>query len=109
MALRHYSGGLILVTHDRWFNKVVIEGESPKAKSEVGQDDVDSSSGSESSVDEDEVDMGLLAKGKRVKKTGKTWRVSSGKVRLMERGMDQYVEGVERKLAKRAREAEKST
>lgn len=106
MALRHYQGGLILVTHDRWFNKVVIEGESPRAKSEIGginQDDDETES--ESSADEDELEeMGGRREGKRAKKKGKTYQVNNGKVRLMEQGMDGYVKSVEKKMEKRAKE-----
>ena len=27
IALRHFTGAIVLITHDRWFSKVVIEGQ----------------------------------------------------------------------------------
>lgn len=73
----------------RWFNRVVIEGESPNAHAE---DDHEISS------DDDSDD--------EVVKTGPTFRVGAGKVKLMTGGMQQYTDLVERKL--RRREAERA-
>lgn len=72
----------------RWFNRVVLEGESPNARNEEDDSDDDSS-------DDEDV------------KTGPTYRVGNGKMKLMTNGMQQYVDIVERKLRKREAEREK--
>ncbi|KAI0091739.1 P-loop containing nucleoside triphosphate hydrolase protein [Irpex rosettiformis] len=94
VALRTFTGGIILVTHDRWFSRVVVEGFSLSQAGAFGdhQDNDDESDASSSSEDED-----------FVKSPGQTFYVGNGKVKLLERGMEQYVELVERKLQKRER------
>lgn len=91
LALRNWSGAVVLITHDRWLSRVVVEGESLKVASGVedaGSDDEDEQDSSE----EDE-----LGEAKK----GATWRVGNGKIKLMEKGMQGYVAMVERKVAKR--------
>ncbi|KAJ7437118.1 P-loop containing nucleoside triphosphate hydrolase protein [Mycena galericulata] len=92
-ALKSFTGGIIIITHDRWFSRVVIEGESLRHAAQ--DDDV-----SEDSSSEDEDDP--------TTPPGKTYRVGGGKLRLMEKGMAQYVAFVERKLAKKKREDAKT-
>ena len=83
---------LTLFTY-RWFSRVVVEGCSlSKAGAFGDQQDGDESNVSSSSEDDD-----------TVKTPGQTFYVGNGKVKLLERGMEQYVEMVERKLQKRER------
>ncbi|KZO96211.1 P-loop containing nucleoside triphosphate hydrolase protein [Calocera viscosa TUFC12733] len=94
VALRAFTGGIILITQDRWFCRVVIELAPMHARDEEGgSDDKDD--------DADEDHEGQWKKGK-------VWRVMNGKVRLMEGGMDEYVEKVEKAMAKKARLAAQS-
>ncbi|KAJ7693913.1 P-loop containing nucleoside triphosphate hydrolase protein [Mycena rosella] len=92
-ALKTFTGGIIIITHDRWFSRVVIEGESLR-HAEV-DDDV---SDDPSSDEEDDA----------AAPPGKTYRVGGGKLKLMEKGMAQYVAFVERKLARKKREDAKT-
>jgi ATP-binding cassette subfamily F protein 3 len=87
LALKTYAGGIVLITHDRWFSRVVIEGEShrPSAPDESSDDD---------SSDEEE--------GRR----GKTYKVGGGKVKQLEKGMGGYVAFVERKLERERKKRE---
>ncbi|KAJ7831894.1 P-loop containing nucleoside triphosphate hydrolase protein [Mycena leptocephala] len=89
-ALKTFTGAIIIITHDRWFSRVVIEGESLR---HAAPDD-DASEDSSSEEDEDDNDT----------PPGKTYRVGGGKLKLMEKGMAQYVGIVERKLARKKRE-----
>lgn len=90
-ALRTYEGGLILITHDRWFCRRVIEGASLREAS-ASLDDDGQSDGSSSEEE-----------GGETLPRGQVWRVQNAKVRLMDGGMDEYVDKVEKALAKRAR------
>ncbi|KAJ7228264.1 P-loop containing nucleoside triphosphate hydrolase protein [Mycena pura] len=91
-ALKTFPGGIIIITHDRWFSRVVIEGESLKHANPEN----DASDESSSEEDEDGAPP------------GKTYRVGGGKLKLMEKGMTQYVALVERKLAKKKKEEAKT-
>jgi ATP-binding cassette subfamily F protein 3 len=87
-ALKAYSGGIILITHDRWFSTVVVEGKP-----------VDE--GDDESSDEDEDDGAGFA-GRR----GVSYLVDKGKIKVLENGMEEYEKLVERRLARRrAKEA----
>ncbi|KAF8213955.1 P-loop containing nucleoside triphosphate hydrolase protein [Mycena galopus ATCC 62051] len=88
-ALKTFTGAIIIITHDRWFSRVVIEGESLR---HAAQDDAVSE---DSSSEEDEEDASP---------PGKTYRVGGAKLKLMEKGMAQYVGIIERKLARKKRE-----
>ncbi|KAJ7724833.1 P-loop containing nucleoside triphosphate hydrolase protein [Mycena metata] len=94
-ALKTFTGAIIIITHDRWFSRVVIEGESLRHAAPTDGDD----SEEPSSSDED---------GDESTPPGKTYRVGGGKIKLMEKGMAQYVVFVERKLARKKREEGKS-
>ncbi|SCZ97244.1 BZ3500_MvSof-1268-A1-R1_Chr4-2g07084 [Microbotryum saponariae] len=97
VALKHYQGGVIVITHDRWFSRVVIEGQTLKQASGVTQDD---------GVDEEDDDDDEDSSDEEGVITGNTYRVGGGKIKLMEGGMNKYVSLVERKLARKQREAE---
>ncbi|KAJ6561577.1 P-loop containing nucleoside triphosphate hydrolase protein [Mycena vulgaris] len=92
-ALKTFTGGIIIITHDRWFSRVVIEGESLRHATQDDEESDDSSS-----EDEDDVTT----------PPGKTYRVGGGKLKLLEKGMAQYVAFVERKLARKKREDAKT-
>ncbi|KAK4701684.1 hypothetical protein P7C70_g4544, partial [Phenoliferia sp. Uapishka_3] len=84
-ALKRYSGAIVLITHDRWFSRIVIEGESPRA---LLMQDVDDSSDGEASSEDEESGGG--------RKPGQTWRVGGGKLKLMEKGMGHSDEKVKK-------------
>ncbi|KAJ7741040.1 P-loop containing nucleoside triphosphate hydrolase protein [Mycena metata] len=94
-ALKTFTGAIIIITHDRWFSRVVIEGESLRHAAPTDGDDSDEPSSSDEDGDESTP-------------PGKTYRVGGGKIKLMEKGMAQYVAFVERKLARKKREEGKS-
>jgi ATPase subunit of ABC transporter with duplicated ATPase domains len=75
-AVREYEGAVLVVTHDRFFMRCVVEGESPaKASNRVGLEEDD-----ESEEDDDDVTKGVV------------YRMFKGQLKLLERGMDQYEE-----------------
>lgn len=76
-ALQSYTGGIITITHDRWFSRVVVEGESYKS-----EEASDTSS-------EDETNPGI------------SYKVGGGKVKELKDGMSEYIAFVERKIARR--------
>ncbi|KAF7302027.1 Iron complex transport system ATP-binding protein [Mycena indigotica] len=89
-ALKVFTGAIIIITHDRWFSRVIIERESlrhAEPEDSEGEDDPSSSE------EEDDVSV-------KQSFPGKTYRVGGGKLKEMERGMAQYVALVERKLAR---------
>ncbi|KAJ6539742.1 P-loop containing nucleoside triphosphate hydrolase protein [Mycena capillaripes] len=92
-ALKTFTGAIIIITHDRWFSRVVIEGESLRHAAP------DDDASDDPSSEEDEED---------ITPPGKTYRVGGGKLKLMDKGMAQYVAFVERKLAKKKREDAKT-
>ncbi|KAJ7749252.1 P-loop containing nucleoside triphosphate hydrolase protein [Mycena olivaceomarginata] len=67
IALKTFTGAIIIITHDRWFSRVVIEGESLRhaAPDDEGSDESSTAP------------------------PGKTYRVGGGKLKLMEKGMTQ--------------------
>ncbi|ORY88253.1 P-loop containing nucleoside triphosphate hydrolase protein [Leucosporidium creatinivorum] len=93
LALKSYAGAIVLITHDRWFSRVVVENESFRQASGIDAEDEEDEESSESEEE---------GGGKK----GMTWRVGGGKIKLMEKGMAGYVGIVERKLARRKREEE---
>ena len=90
-----------------WFSRAVIEGLPLSSAGAFGDasaspDDEDDLSGDSDDSDSDSFDRG----GEKSEKQGFTYYVGGGKVKLMENGMAQYVQLVERRLAKRKRIAE---
>lgn len=87
-ALRGYTGALLVVSHDRFFVRCVVEEQSAKQVST--SDDAAQDSDNETSEDEDG------------KPPGRVYRLTrtSGRMILLERGIDEYEEIVVRQLAK---------
>jgi hypothetical protein len=88
VALRGFEGAIVLVTHDRWFCRVVIEGAPLR-----GPADDESDEG-----EEDEEDEEAAAKPR-----GQVYRVNKGQVVELSGGMDEYVQKVEKELARKAK------
>ncbi|KAL1610531.1 hypothetical protein SLS60_002200 [Paraconiothyrium brasiliense] len=89
MALREYDGALLVVTHDRFFMRTVVEGESPYrlAPGVQAEDDPESSS--------DEEETGASR--------GTVYRLSRGQLTKLEGGMERYEEMASRAAAKLGR------
>ena len=79
-ALRGWEGAVVLVSHDRWFVRGVVEGV------------VDEEEGSEGEGAEEEEEEGLR---RRV-----VYKLAGGKLTALERGVDQFEEGMERRVKK---------
>lgn len=78
-ALRGYEGAILVVTHDRFFMRCVVQGELLKnIAREGGLGDKDDLDEEESSEDE--------SAGRR----GRVYRMSKGRLTLLEGGMQQY-------------------
>ncbi|KAF2438077.1 ABC transporter ATP-binding protein uup-1 [Karstenula rhodostoma CBS 690.94] len=86
IALREYDGALLVVTHDRYFMRTVVEGEHPYklAPGVQMEDEPDSSS------DEEETGAG----------GGTVYRLVQGQLRKLEGGMERYEEMAGRAVAK---------
>src|SRR5260370_35891533 len=87
VAVRGFEGAIILVIHDRWFCRVVIEGAPLHERS---GDDSDEG-------EDDEEDEEAAPKPR-----GQVYRVNKGQVVELPGGMDEYVQKVE-ELARKAR------
>jgi len=98
-ALRNFSGAIILVTHDRWFSRVIIEGHSLSSAGAFGDDQEEEEEDLSSSEDEDE------SAADASQAPGATYHVGKGAIKRLEGGMGEYVKMVERKLERRARKA----
>ena len=84
-AFKRYEGALLVVTHDRFFMRCVVEGESP----DVFEDDVsDDSDGGRETVSES---------GWRPK-AGVVYRLVKGELKLLDGGMRKYELIVSRKV-----------
>ncbi|WPG99768.1 putative AAA+ ATPase domain, ABC transporter, P-loop containing nucleoside triphosphate hydrolase [Acrodontium crateriforme] len=79
VALKSYDGAVLVVTHDRFFMRCVVEGESPKSIAQSYKDD-DGEDDDEESSDDEEGES----------KPGIVYRLSKGKLLKLEHGMEQY-------------------
>ncbi|EJT98014.1 hypothetical protein DACRYDRAFT_5501 [Dacryopinax primogenitus] len=100
-ALRKFTGSIILITHDRWFCKVVIELAPFRGRAGAGSDEDEDEE--DEDEDEDEEGEGEAEVGG---KKGKVYRVWNGRVGLLEGGMEEYVTKVERGMTRRMRLAQ---
>lgn len=90
-ALKNYEGAVLVVTHDRFFMRTVVEGESMKSLAASSRpDDEDDQEEPESSEEDDD----------GVKRTRVVYRLSKGKLIRLERGMEQYEEIAARSATK---------
>jgi ATP-binding cassette subfamily F protein 3 len=81
LALREWEGALLVVTHDRYFMRCVVEGEHPgRLRTRAGLDENEIEDSSEDDEDEGE------------KKKGVVYRLARGGMKVLERGMEQYEE-----------------
>ncbi|CAO2658364.1 Nn.00g060870.m01.CDS01 [Neocucurbitaria sp. VM-36] len=88
LALRDYDGALLVVTHDRFFMRTVVEGESPFALAPGVHGEDEANEGSDSEESETGVAPGTV------------YRVVKGQLRKLDGGMEQYAEIAERSAAK---------
>jgi ATP-binding cassette subfamily F protein 3 len=89
-ALRHYTGAILLVSHDRHLVRCVVEGAPILQYSgdEGGEEELE-----DNTSDKDE-DSGV---GRR--EPGKVYMVGpKGRVKLLEKGVDGYTESIEKKM-----------
>ncbi|KAJ6259943.1 hypothetical protein Dda_5587 [Drechslerella dactyloides] len=87
-TLKEFRGAVLVVTHDRFFMRCVVEGES--AHDDGGGED----------SDDEEVDGRRGDAAGYTAPKGQVYRVSKGVVTVMERGMAQYEEIAERSSKK---------
>ncbi|KAF2117436.1 ABC transporter ATP-binding protein uup-1 [Lophiotrema nucula] len=93
-ALREYDGALLVVTHDRFFMRTVVEGESPYKLAPGAQSEAEPE---EESSDEEEA--GAAA--------GTVYRIVKGQLKKLDGGMEQYEEIATRTAAKLGKKATK--
>ena len=79
LAMREYDGAILVVTHDRFFMRCVVEGESPKSIAQSYKDGDDDDDDQDSSDDDDEAG-----------KVGVVYRLTKGKLSKLAGGMEQY-------------------
>jgi ATP-binding cassette subfamily F protein 3 len=84
-ALRHYTGAVLIVSHDRHFVRCVVEGAPILPPSSDAEDDYEES-------DEEDKEEGESGK------TGTVYAVSRGKIKAMNGGVDDYVSSVEKRM-----------
>ncbi|OAL54758.1 P-loop containing nucleoside triphosphate hydrolase protein [Pyrenochaeta sp. DS3sAY3a] len=89
VALQEYDGALLVVTHDRFFMRTVVEGESPYTLApglRGGEDEADEGSDSEES------ETGVAP--------GTVYRLVKGQLKKLDGGMEQYEEIAARTAAR---------
>ncbi|SMY22178.1 unnamed protein product [Zymoseptoria tritici ST99CH_1A5] len=93
IALKTYEGALLVVTHDRFFMRCVVEGESMKKFAAVSRpEDLEDDGASTEDSESEDGDFG--------KRTRVVFRLTKGKLRKLERGMEQYEEIAARSATK---------
>ncbi|KAI7465196.1 ABC transporter domain-containing protein [Hortaea werneckii] len=88
LALRHYEGAILVVTHDRFFMRCVVEGEHPKDLAASNVPDAGEELPEESEESDSESRPGVV------------YRISRGKLSKLENGMQQYEDIAARSSAK---------
>ncbi|KAL5382937.1 hypothetical protein DPSP01_006207 [Paraphaeosphaeria sporulosa] len=89
IALREYDGALLVATHDRYFMRTVVEGESPYRLAPGVQTEDEA----ESSSEEEETGAAV----------GTVYRLFKGRLQKLEGGMERYEEMAARAAAKLGR------
>lgn len=89
-ALKSYQGAILVVTHDRFFMRCVVEGESMKALAAASRPEDEGSEEESDSDEEDEMDKRMRV----------VYRLSKGKLIRLARGMEQYEEIAARSATK---------
>lgn len=89
LALQKYEGAILVVTHDRFFMRCVVEGQSPKSLARSAQTGAEDSEDQDSSSEDDEA-----------AKAGVVYRLSKGVLTKLDRGMEQYEERAAKASAK---------
>ncbi|KAF1953721.1 ABC transporter ATP-binding protein uup-1 [Byssothecium circinans] len=92
IALREYDGAILVVTHDRFFMRTVVEGCSPHKLAPGAQAEAE---GEADSSADDEAEPGARA--------GTVYRISNGSLKKLAGGMDQYEDMAARAAAKFAK------
>ncbi|KAH6634544.1 putative transporter protein [Chaetomium sp. MPI-SDFR-AT-0129] len=80
-ALRAWKGAVVLVSHDRWFMRGVVEGV------------VDEEEGDEEEESDEESEEEALRRRT-------VFKLAAGKLTVLERGVDQFEEGMEKRVKK---------
>ena len=79
-ALRKYEGAILVVTHDRFFMRCVVEGESPKAIAKTSRAEDEDEAEESSDEEEDAARVSVV------------YRMFKGKLKKLDGGMLQYEE-----------------
>jgi ATP-binding cassette subfamily F protein 3 len=96
--MRSYQGAVLVVTHDRFFCRCVVEGQNPaKLRKRPGIDDDDDVEDDPSEDDDEDGPQ----------KKGIVYRMFKGQLRLLDDGMDQY-EAICERAAARMSKAQKT-
>ncbi|XXG99023.1 hypothetical protein Hte_005357 [Hypoxylon texense] len=88
-ALRRWGGAVVLVSHDRWFVRGVVEG---------GREDGEDESGDEEEEEEENVGRGGGSAAMRRRRL--VYRLRAGKMNLLEGGVQEFEDGVEKRVRK---------
>jgi ATP-binding cassette subfamily F protein 3 len=81
IALRKFEGALMIITHDRFFMRCVVEGDSP-------------------TEDSDDSDEEQERKGGFKPKPGVVYRLVKGEIKLLDGGMRKYEALASKKIPK---------
>lgn len=83
-ALKYFTGAVLLISHDRQAIKEIIEEKVSDRRDDESDRDSDSSY--------DDMDP---SKGRR---NGRTYLLKDGRMKLLERGVEDYIDKVERRM-----------
>lgn len=95
-ALKRFSGAILVVSHDRFFVRCVVEGQSIVQASNHQNDEEDEDDEENGGDSDSDREDGTVAGNGKVYRLTRT----SGRMILLGRGMDEYEEIVVRQLAK---------
>ncbi|KIW04402.1 uncharacterized protein PV09_04680 [Verruconis gallopava] len=107
IALRSYRGALLVVTHDRFFCRCVVEGQNPaRLRTRPGVTGAEDDGAGAADTDSDEEDGAGNHDGPF--KKGIVYRMVKGQLKVLEGGMSQYEEICERAAARLTAKAQKA-